>query len=217
VNIFERNFIFHNNGGAGTGQASYGNSAGGMVTGWGDVVRDNVIMDQGGGWCVQISHTSNAVTFTNNTILNCDRGGIVIDNPGLYQGGVDDYTTVTNNIIANTAMAPGGQGTGGVYLIGGSPSCGPHDVLEDNLMYGNTGGNVTNDTGCANAFRGTLGGTNATTFVNYTGTATGDYHLRAGSPAIGAGTTACALSSCVSLVDVEAHPMSSPPPIGAYE
>jgi hypothetical protein len=209
ANTFEQNLLYHNNGGAGTGQTSYGDSAGGMVVGWGDIVRNNIIMDQGGGWCVQISHTSTNVIFTNNTLFNCDRGGVILASPSLYQGGINDYTTVTNNIIANNGAAPNNAGTGGldIYTSGG---CGPHDVLQNNLMYGNVPGNVVNNSGCPNIPTGTQTGSNSTTFVNYTGTISGDYHLKAGSTAVGKGTTSCASSllACAPSVDFSGNTRS---------
>lgn len=215
-NLYEGNVIYHNNGGAGTHQTSYGDSGGGMTVGWGDVVRNNIIMDQGGGWCAQITHTSNAVTFTNNTLLNCDRGGIIIGNPGSYQGGIDDYTTITNNIVVNSGF---NGGSSGIRLYGGSSSCGPHNVYANNLLYGNSPSNYQFDKGCSNTATGTQTGSNSTTFAGYTGTISGDYHLKSGSTAIDTGTTACALSNCVPRNDVAStsRPQGKAYDISAYE
>ena len=64
----------------------------------------------------------------------------------------------------------------------------------------------------------TLSGSNSTTFVNYTGTISGDYHLKAGSAAIGGGTTACAVAArgCAPSVDFEGNARLQAPDIGSY-
>lgn len=53
-------------------------------------------------------------------------------------------------------------------------------------------------------------------FVKYTGDASGDYHLQAGSPAIASGATSCGGSCSIPQRDFDGTAMSTPPPIGAY-
>ena len=211
ANTIENNLVYHNNGGAGTGQTSYGDSEDGISVGYGDIVRNNIVIDQGGGWCVSASHTTNQATITNNLIANCDRAGILIANAFT----TNDYTTVTNNIIVNSG---GAAGNGGINVFG-SGGCGSHNLYANNLMYGNTPGNVVSNT-CTINLIGTQSGSNATTFVNYTGTISGDYHLKSGSPAIAAGTATCAGGSggCVPSIDFDGDPRSlaSNLDVGAY-
>jgi hypothetical protein len=124
--------------------------------------------------------------------------------------GVNDFTTVSNNIIVNMSN---NVGTGGISLD--PTACQPHNIWANNLMYGNTA-NFTGN-GCSQT--GTQTGSNSTTFVNYTGTISGDYHLKAGSTAINNGTTACALSGCAPSTDFDgkARPQGAAIDIGAYE
>ena len=91
-----------------------------------DIMQDNVILDHGTGYAVQICHgfpingvyTCVGGTFTNNTILNADRGVVLF-----YGSVVDDYYTVTNNIIGNITAS----NYAGILIHGGN--CGSHNVL----------------------------------------------------------------------------------------
>jgi hypothetical protein len=216
-NIFDGNFVYHNNCGA-TGSSSNGNSNAGISMHSFDIARNNIIVDQGGGFCLQVSHTADHNVVTNNTILNCGRGGIVV---GFLSGGSGDYITISDNIIGHGGVATGG-GNGGLDIA--SDGCGAHSVFQNNLMYANTANGGTNILGsgtpCA-AVSGTITtGTDATIFVNYSGTSTGDYHLKAGSPAIGAGVSTCAsgVTGCISSVDFAGavRPVSGAQDVGAY-
>jgi len=138
-----------------------------------DIVRNNIIVDMSG-WCMQATHGATDDIITNNTFLNCDRGGIVIGPNGLA-----DYMTISNNIFANLGTL---VARAGVTVL--SSGCGPHNIYANNLMYGNVAGNYS-FTGCSNTSTGTQSGSNLTTFVNYTGSVSGDYHLQAGSTRLG--------------------------------
>jgi hypothetical protein len=196
TNTIESNLIYHNNGGANAG-SSFGDSEDGISTGWHDTIQNNIVLDQGGGWCISATHTSDHVTVTNNTIANCARGGIMIAN----QAVTADYSTFSNNIVVNAGFS-GGNSAIRIYSNGG---CGPHNVYANNLLYGGSPSNYQFDNGCPNTATGTLTGSNATTFVNYTGTITGDYHLKVGSPGIGSGAVACAAAAgnCVPRIDFD--------------
>jgi hypothetical protein len=56
-NSYQSNLFYHNNGGAGSGFVA-GNGDSALETGWGDIAQNNIIMDQGGGQCVSLTHTS---------------------------------------------------------------------------------------------------------------------------------------------------------------
>jgi hypothetical protein len=209
-NVFEDNVVYHNNCGAGSWTA--GIQSGAVNTGISlhsyDIARNNLVIDQDG-WGIQVSHDSTNNIVTNNTIINCDRGGIVVG----YVSGTVDYATISNNIVVNNGSV---GGDGGIDVNGSG--CGVHNLYANNLVYGNTGGNYIFD-GCTNTATGTQTGSNATTFVSYTGTMTGNYHLASGSTAIDTGTTACAFGSCAPSVDLEgaARPHGAAVDIGAYE
>jgi hypothetical protein len=193
ADTLEGNLVYHNNGGAAAAPYCCNGNVG-MDLGWGDIARNNIIMDQGGGVCLQAGHSANAVTMTNNTVLACTRGGILL---GFLLGGTADFSTISNNIVANSGN---NGGISGIRVA--SDGCGPHNIYANNLLYGNLPLNYQFDN-CSNTATGTQSGSNSTTFVNYTGTGSGDYHLKAGSAAIGNGTAACAstTSSCAPTVD----------------
>lgn len=207
--LYQGNLIYHNNGG-GSNTFAAGNTNAAMSFAWGDIAQNNIVMDQGG-LCLSPTHTSSNLIITNNIIMNCSQGGIEMANT---TGGVNDYSTVTNNIIINSGAVTGNGGIRAFHTGG----CGSHNVYANNLMYGNVGGNYVFDTGCANLSSNTLSGSNSTTFVNYTGTISGDYHLKAGSAAIGGGTTACAVAArgCAPSVDFEGNARLQAPDIGSY-
>ena len=207
-NTYQGNLFYHNNGG-GTSTFYSGNADAAIETGWGDIVQDNIVMDQGGGQCLSLTHTSTHLIVTHNTLLNCAQGGMIIANA---MGILNDYSTFTNNIIANTGSVGNSPGIR-VYKTGG---CGLHNIYANNLMYGNAGKNYVFDSPCSNTSTATLSGSNSTTFVNYTGTIAGDYHLKSGSSAVGAGTTSCALSGCVPPLDFSGSTRLLPPDIGSY-
>ena len=146
-------------------------------------------MDQSG-YCIQVSHTATNNIVTNNIFVNCDREGMVVG--FLTVSGVADYVTISNNIVANNGSL---VGLGGITV--NSSGCGSHNIYANNLVYGNKGGDYR-FLSCTDTATGKQTGTNSTTFANYTGTISGDYHLKSGTSAEGTGTTACASpsSSC---------------------
>ena len=129
---------------------------------------------------------------------------------------LDDFSTFSNNIVVNSGVM---NNSGGIRIFSAN-GCGPHNIYANNLMYGNLGGNYIFDSGCPNTSTGTQSGSNSGTFVNYTGTISGDYHLKAASSSINAGTMNCASGAttpCVPTNDFNQNPRPSPPSIGALE
>lgn len=132
-------------------------------------------------------HGASHELIINNTAVDC-RNGIELgsgddpcNNGTTGCPGGNDYTFIFNNIATN-------QNLYGIYTTyGHGGSMGTHNQVSYNLLYNNntnfrlSGTNVTCSPGCISG--------QDPLFVNNTGTAAGDYHLRSGSPAIGAGTT----------------------------
>ena len=209
-NVYDSNLIYHNNGGAG-GSSSQGNSCDGLDP-WGpyDVARNNVVMDQGGGWCMQVSHSASNAIITNNTLINCDRGGVILENDFTTA----DYVTISNNIVVNSGS---NGGSSGIRAYMGA--CGSHNIYDNNLLYGNSPLDYEFDNGCTDTATGTQSGSNSTVFANYTGTSSGNYHLKSGSSAIDHGTTSCASTGCAPSIDLQggARPTGPAWDIGAYE
>jgi len=207
--IYDGNFIYHNNGGASGSTANNSGQHGIYSELDHDIIQNNIVMDQGGGWCIHSWHKVTDWTVTNNTVLNCPNGGIVLGDDS-STGVAHNNDVITDNIVVNSGS---GGGNGGIDLR----ACGTNNVVQNNLMYGNTPSNYVGSCGGA-TLGGTPTGSNSTTFVNYTGTATGDYHLQASSTAIGTGTTTCAagVSNCVPTTDFDGNSRNNPWDIGAY-
>jgi hypothetical protein len=213
-NFYIGNIFYHNNWGAPGGGA---NPYAIYVQKPGDVIQNNLIMQQGGGWCVQLWHQATNAVVTNNTFINCARGGVVNGNDGTQAPFTNDHTTIDNNIVANNGWNGGQYG-----IIESAGKCdsrvGPNNLYNNNVMWNNVPTNLFLCGG--KTASGIKLGTNTSVFVNYTGDITGDYHLKAGSPAIGAGTTACApggISPCIPTTDITGKARPNPPSIGAYE
>jgi hypothetical protein len=148
--------------------------------------------------------------IANNTVANCGEGGFEIGNDGAASPTSNDLSTIINNISVNNLGPYGGFRESG--------NTGAHNVYLNNLVYGNPAGDFLLQSGLSAA--GTQTGSNSTTFVSYTGTGAGDYHLKSGSTAINHGTDICAsgVSNCVPLTDFDGNtlPPGGPWSIGAF-
>jgi len=131
----------------------------------------NNIISNTGRSCLDSWHAATNLVISGNTVMNCGRAGVSIG-AGDAPGGVTNTgSIVTDNIVRNSATGLDENG-----LVSGTQ-------FIKNLLYANT-----TDFSLVN---GTATGTVSADplHFNYTGSAiTGDYHLRPGSPAIGAGT-----------------------------
>ena len=146
---------------------------------------------------IHLYHSATNVIVVNNTSLKNGSSGLVVGNSG---GGSDNFTIVTNNIFAYN------QNYG---FRDDSGTSGPNNKYYNNLTFSNGDGNYV-------ASGGTVSGNISSDpqFVNYTGTALGDYHLKAGSPAIDSGTT---LNAPNIDLDGGVRPVGSAYDIGCYE
>jgi parallel beta-helix repeat protein len=133
------------------------------------------------GWGIHLWHAATGVTISNNTVFGNGYGGIVVGAvSGEFPGGsgVDDNTLVTNNIVFRNGLRSDAQG----YGIEEFGDIGHNNHYVSNLVSQNGPADL-------NLTNGSQGTINANPlFNNYQDDGSGDYHLQAGSPAIGAGT-----------------------------
>jgi hypothetical protein len=146
---------------------------------------------------IHLYHYATDVIVANNTSLENGASGLVVGNSG---GGSDNNTIVTNNIFAHNHNYGFRDDSG---------TTGPNNKYDNNLTFNNGNGDYV-------ASGGTVSGNISSDprFVNYTGTALGDYHPQATSPAIDSGTTLNAPS-----IDLDGgdRPIGSGYDIGCYE
>jgi hypothetical protein len=146
-------------------------------------------------------------TVVNNTVFNNGRGGIIVSSNGTV---VDDYTTVNDNIVVNNGVTTADNGIREVSYPSGF--IGSHITYSNNLTFGNRPGNYSLIVNRTTNPR--TSGTTSTTFANYTGTQTGDYRLKSGSPALNTGTSSLAPRSDL---NGGGRPQGGVFDIGAYE
>ena len=159
-------------------------------------------------------HAANNVVISNNLSFNNGAktasgfhgGGAIVGAGDLPGGIILDNTTVSNNIIRNNRgfaiYEMGNTGSGNRFL--------------NNIIFRNGNNTIMLQTGLASGTR-----TSDPQMVNFQMDGTGDYHLKSTSPAIDAGTTACAAetSSCVPSTDFDGvnRPQGSAYDIGPFE
>ncbi len=148
------------------------------TVGGGIVITNNVVYHVAGGWGITMSNGSGdaaPMVVKNNTVFSNGNGGIT-----LVGGTVPPV--ITNNIVVNNGLV--------------NPKCGINmprglrGAVGHNYMWNNGGGNYcvewsTSDQG---VHADDLSVDPGTIFVDWKADGSGDYHLRAGSPAVGFGS-----------------------------
>src|SRR6266567_4476169 len=119
---------------------------------------------------IQSWHAAASVTIANNLVFHCGQGGILI---AANQTLADNFLVVNNIVVHNLHL--------GIYEYG---QTGLHNRFLNNLVYANPINLLLQH---GNKGQGTI--VADPRFVNFQLDGSGDYHLAAGSPAIGAGTS----------------------------
>ena len=156
------------------------------------------------GWGIHLWHAATHASITNNTVVGNKAGGIVIgsgDAPCSTSGcpGGNDFTMVINNIVSfNGNPVSGGWGLGETSQAPGKT--GIHNAYRNNLSFQNVSGdfNLPSSQPCKNCI--------SARDPRFLSMASGDYRLRADSPAIGAGQSVAGASA--KPVDIGALPQS---------
>jgi len=135
----------------------------------GGYIANNIVYNVSA-YGIQTWHSASSDTIANNLVFNCGQGGILI---AANQVIADNFLVVNNIAIHNLHL--------GIYEYG---QTGLHNRFLNNLVYGNPINLLLQH---GNKGQGTL--MVDPRLVNYRADGSGDYHLSAGSPAIGAGTS----------------------------
>jgi hypothetical protein len=158
---------------------------------------ENNVVNNVTGYGIHGWHDVRNTKVTNNTSFHNGEGGFVVGG-GDYvnQTAPCDYMVVTNNIAyGNTGYGFSEQGDNG-----------SHNIWSNNLANGNGTDWSLNTSAHVNDVTGSPG------FVNYQADGSGDYHLHAGSTAIGAG-----LATYAPAIDFGGITRTSPFDLGAYK
>jgi hypothetical protein len=150
--------------------------------------------------------------ISNNVFANNSVGIVLYGGNGCSPVG---RNTVANNIVVNNSR----QAFNNSYS--GDQGCSPGNptLYTNNILFGN-GATFTSSPASCTVIQNQVSENPTVTFVNYTGNASGDYRLKAGSVANAGGTAQCVAGSttqCVPTVDLVMAPRLSPPSLGVYE
>lgn len=153
------------------------------------------------------------ISILNNTFAKQGYSGIVIWEPDT--GSDVNNITIKNNIFDHNGLSilPEANGVARLDAAGGH-------VINNNIFNNDSGsgqtsvnnGLVTSGSGTWNTASGNLTST-ATNYANVVNTATNDYHLQSGSPALDTGASV----SLTTDYDGNSRPQNSSYDIGAYE
>jgi len=162
------------------GLASGSNSVHGvyLASGGGGKVHNNICYNNGA-YGIQLWHGANAASVFNNLVFGNLYGGIIIGAVIGEGNGLNDNTTVANNIVIYNGV-PLVHLDGGIRELG---STGTHNQYVNNLTFQNTAPQVLLQNGLVDT--GTI--TTDPLLVNYQADGSGDYHLTDSSPCTGAG------------------------------
>jgi hypothetical protein len=182
------------------------------IIGAGAVIQNNIITRAAYAG-IQYYDAACSGIITNNVLVNNTAGIVAYGSNGCTAG----LNTIANNVVANNSTH--------AFNISFSSdqgcTSGRQTLYTNNIVFGNPRGTFTHTPASCTTVQNQLSENPTATFVNYTGTASGDYHLKAGSIAVGGGTTQCmsgGATSCVPAVDFAA--VSRPnnkPSLGVFE
>lgn len=146
----------------------------------GGIVRNNVVLRSAGGG-IQYYDAARLATISNNTVLK-NRFGVILYGSNNATAGLN---TVINNIIGNNTSAGIYEGfsSNQVCTAGGSNN----SYIHNNLLFGNGADFNQAVAGCESRAGNVSENLTTTTLVSNTGDATGNYHIKSGSIAIGGG------------------------------
>ena len=223
--------ITNNTAGVTSGASVYGGGVG-FYQGKGQVDHSIIVGNLvnsttalGGG--VGIYQPSGAITIdaclivgneaTGKTSANGKGGGVYIDYMYRYADVAIRNCTIADNSASGTALG------GGVCVIGDAQSNNTRTILTNDIMSGNTSASEENNVVISKTdktsyclFGLSAEGTGTTCSASgspaFVDAANGDYHLNAGSPAIGKGTTYTGIG-----VDLDGVLFANPPAVGCYE
>lgn len=178
----------------------------------GALVQNNIITRVAAGG-IQYYDAACSAVITNNVLVNNRIGLILYGGNGCTPG----FNTVSNNVISNNLA----QGiSNGFSAPAGDCSSGRNSLFSNNIMFGNPQNfsQPIPPSGCET--RPNLLSENPTsTFVSYTGDATGDYHLKGPSIANHGGTKTCVnggITPCTPVNNFANSPVANPINIGVY-
>jgi hypothetical protein len=176
----------------------------------GGTVQNNIVTRSATAAIQYYDQACNAV-ISNNVLAASRVGLIVYGGNGCAPGS----TTVSNNIIVNNSQVAFNTGFNGANNCGsGRPI-----LFSNNLLFGN-GGDYNNAQPSCETRQNQRSENPTATFVNYTGTASGDYHLKPGSIANNSGTRQCTAggtSTCAPSVDLALVVRPTQLSLGAFE
>jgi len=199
-----------------------------------NIVAQNNIVGNAPGSGIKMYASNCQSIVANNLTFHTGWWGILVQSSGesrndgcLGLGITPGKSTIDNNIVINSGF---NKACGGIAETPGAGT----NLYANNLLIGNptsqnvpvvnctttpvAGNSPSTVTGTLNTANS--GATTANTMVNYSDDGTGDYHLKAGSVAVGAGTSACVaggLTPCTPATDYAGLTRPSPMSIGFEE
>jgi len=164
------------------------------------IVANNIAYGNAG-YGIHCWHNCNALDISNNLVFGNGEGGIVIgqgDGPNNGRVAADNFI-VSNNIAVNNARDG----------IRESGTTGSNNQFLNNIIWNNGSQRINLQTAQQ---RGTV--VADPEFVNFQPDGSGDYHLRSGSPALGAGVP---LGAPATDIDGKPRPPNGRVDIGIYQ